>query len=195
MCIYIVVQPSSPSISEKFQRKYSKKVLICVNFLCTAKWLSYTHICSFFLLFRAAGVAYGSSQARELMHVIGATPASLHHSHCNTRSLIHQARPGIEPTSSWILVRFISTEPQWELPHIIYSFPLWFIIGYWIHFPLLYSRTLLSINFSSQKLKLCYPSNTDFQLPPPSSPGNHYLTFCLHEFNGSTCLIEYNVLL
>ena len=24
-------------------------------------------------------------------------------------------RPGIEPTSSWILVRFISTEPHWEL--------------------------------------------------------------------------------
>ena len=26
--------------------------------------------------------------------------------------------PGIEPTSSWILVRFVSAEPQWELPDI-----------------------------------------------------------------------------
>ena len=25
-------------------------------------------------------------------------------------------RPGIEPASSWILVRFVSTEPQWDLP-------------------------------------------------------------------------------
>ena len=25
------------------------------------------------------------------------------------------ARPGIEPASSWILVRFVSAEPQWEL--------------------------------------------------------------------------------
>ena len=28
----------------------------------------------------------------------------------------HQERPGIEPDSSWILVEFVSTEPQWELP-------------------------------------------------------------------------------
>ena len=24
-------------------------------------------------------------------------------------------KPGIEPTSSWILVRFVSAAPQWEL--------------------------------------------------------------------------------
>ena len=28
-------------------------------------------------------------------------------------------RPGIEPTSSWILVRFITAEPQQELPRIV----------------------------------------------------------------------------
>ena len=31
------------------------------------------------------------------------------------RSLTHRARPGIKPTSSWILVGFVSTEAQWEL--------------------------------------------------------------------------------
>ena len=31
------------------------------------------------------------------------------------RSLTHWVRPGIKPASSWILVRFIITEPQWEL--------------------------------------------------------------------------------
>ena len=35
--------------------------------------------------------------------------------HSNAGSLIHWTRPGIEPMSSWILVRFITTEPQWEL--------------------------------------------------------------------------------
>ena len=34
----------------------------------------------------------------------------------HTRSLIHWVRPGMEPTSLWILVRFITAEPQWELP-------------------------------------------------------------------------------
>ena len=34
----------------------------------------------------------------------------------NARSPTHWARAGIEPTSSWILVRFVSTMPQWELP-------------------------------------------------------------------------------
>ena len=33
----------------------------------------------------------------------------------NTRSLTHWAKPGIEPTSSWILMGFLTTEPQEEL--------------------------------------------------------------------------------
>ena len=35
--------------------------------------------------------------------------------HVNARSLTHCVRPGVEPTSSWIPVRFVTTEPQWEL--------------------------------------------------------------------------------
>ena len=35
--------------------------------------------------------------------------------HSNTRPLTHWERPGIEPASSWILVRFISSEPWREL--------------------------------------------------------------------------------
>ena len=35
--------------------------------------------------------------------------------HGNTGSLNYQARPGIEPTLSWILVGFITVEPWWEL--------------------------------------------------------------------------------
>ena len=36
--------------------------------------------------------------------------------HRNTRSLTHWWRQGIEPATSWILVRFVSSESQWELP-------------------------------------------------------------------------------
>ena len=35
--------------------------------------------------------------------------------HSNARSLTHWARPGIKPTSSWMLAGFISTVPQQEL--------------------------------------------------------------------------------
>ena len=59
-------------------------------------------------------MAYGSSQARG---PIGAVAANLHHSHSNVGStsipqfIATSGRPGIEPKSSWILVRFITTEP------------------------------------------------------------------------------------
>ena len=71
------------------------------------------------LLFRATLEAYRSSQDRGQ---IGAAAAGLCHSHSNSKvqatsatytiahdnagSLTHRARPGIEPTSSWILVGF-----------------------------------------------------------------------------------------
>ena len=73
-----------------------------------------------FYLFRVAPMAYGSSQARGW---IGATDASLHHSHSNIGSklhlqptpqlmampwsIMHWAMPGIKPTSSWILFGFV----------------------------------------------------------------------------------------
>ena len=79
---------------------------------------------------RAAPAAYGSSQTRGW---IGAVAAGLHHSHSNAGSriwatsaayttahgnagsLIHWARSGIKPVSSWILAIFVSTKPQREL--------------------------------------------------------------------------------
>ena len=39
-----------------------------------------------------------------------------HHSHSNTGSLTHCASPGIKLVSSWMLVGFVTAEPQWELP-------------------------------------------------------------------------------
>ena len=50
---------------------------------------------------------------------IWATSATYTTAHSNTRSLTHWARPETEPVSSWILVRFVSTAPQWELQKLI----------------------------------------------------------------------------
>jgi len=45
------------------------------------------------------------------------------------RSLTHWLRPGIKPVSSWILVRFATTEPQWERLHLfLFYFLLLFFI-------------------------------------------------------------------
>ena len=100
-----------------------------------------------FCRFRAAPVTYGGSQARGSARAMA---ASLRQSHSNTgsepqqcrmshvlqpsnaRSLTHWARPGIEPASSWMLVRFVNCwattgTPKFEIlkaiwhgtPHVI----------------------------------------------------------------------------
>ena len=81
---------------------------------------------NFFLNFFWGGAptACGSSQARGQ---IVAAAAGLHHSHGNVDFKLHlwptlqlaatpdPSRPGIKPKSLWIYVRFVTTEPQWEL--------------------------------------------------------------------------------
>ena len=52
-------------------------------------------------------------------HQIRAASVTYTTAHGNAVSLIHWARPGIKPVSSWILVRFVSTEPQRELPRTL----------------------------------------------------------------------------
>ena len=90
---------------------------------------------SFPFFFRAAPSAYGCSRARGQ---IRPTAAGLSYSHSNTGSKPHLQPPlqltatpdrqpteqgqGIQPTSSWILVGFLSTVPQWELPLSIFPF-------------------------------------------------------------------------
>jgi len=48
---------------------------------------------------------------RHLAGGVGLCP----HSHSHARFPIHCARPGIEPPSSWVLVRFVPAMPQQEL--------------------------------------------------------------------------------
>ena len=94
---------------------------------------------SFFLLFLwAAPVAYGGSQARGR---IGAAAAGPRQSHSNTRSeprlqptpqlmampdpLTHWARPGTEPTTSWVLVRFVNHCATTGTPHLSALCSVW----------------------------------------------------------------------
>ena len=42
--------------------------------------------------------------------------------HGNAGSVTYSTRPGIELTFSWILVRFVSVEPQWEIPTLNFFF-------------------------------------------------------------------------
>ena len=82
----------------------------------------------YFLFFRATPVAHGGSQVRGHIRAVAPSPYHSHiwatsvtytTAHGNKRSLTHWARPGIEPASSWTLVRFVSTAPWRELlPHV-----------------------------------------------------------------------------
>ena len=81
----------------------------------------------FFCLFRPAPVPYGGSQVRGCIGPVAAgqiraVSATYTTAQGNARSLIHWARPGMEPVSSWALVRFVSAEPWWERPEQISLF-------------------------------------------------------------------------
>ena len=82
----------------------------------------------FFLLFRSIPVAYGGSQTRCLIYTTATAMPDLscifdlHHWGV---SLTHWVRPGIEPTTSCFLVRFISSAPWWELLLFYFIFFLW----------------------------------------------------------------------
>jgi len=83
------------------------------GFLCCENLLSlFNLLFSFVFFLRATPVAKASSQARAWIRALA---AGLHHNHCNMGSLTHWARPGSTPSSSWILGRFFTTEPQWKL--------------------------------------------------------------------------------
>ena len=51
-------------------------------------------------------------------HGIWAMSVTYTTAHDNTRSFIHLVKPGIEPATSWFLVRFVSSAPWQELPRL-----------------------------------------------------------------------------
>ena len=93
--------------------------------ICVCMYI-YTYIYIYIHFFMASPTAYGSSQARGRVaaaaagqqphpqQYIQAISATYTTAHSNARSLAHWWEPGIEPKPSWILVRFLTTEPQCE---------------------------------------------------------------------------------
>ena len=80
-------------------------------------------------------MAYGSFQARGQIghhsrwptpqpqpHPILAPAVTYTTAHGNTGSFTHGAGPGIEPASSWVLVGFVTAEPQGELQEFFLAF-------------------------------------------------------------------------
>ena len=78
-----------------------------------------------FGLFRAASIAYRGSQARGRIRAVAYTAATaardVSRACGNAGSLTHGVRPGIGSESSWILVRFVSTESRQELLEILFN--------------------------------------------------------------------------
>ena len=109
------------------------ELLALVNF-DNKIYLFFIFLMYLFLLFRATPVAHGGSQDRGQiqaaaagLHHRTATPdlsliCSLHHSSGPHQIPTHWARPGIKTTSSWILVGFVTTEPQWKCLFVFFFF-------------------------------------------------------------------------
>ena len=108
-----------------------------------ATWVVVTWVfILFFCLFRTLPRAYGSFQARGQIgavavslsqpeqHQIWAAPATYTTAHGKAGFLIHRARPGIQSVSSWMLVKFVSAEPQQEL--CPFSNQFLFLFCYWV---------------------------------------------------------------
>ena len=121
---------------------------------------------NFFFLFRAAPAAYGSSGARGR---IGAVAAGLHHSHSNARSLTHWVRPGIEPTSSWIFFRFVSSAPWRELWVFIYKLQLdpWTTQVWTVWATALHGLQLVESVDTGPECEVTWEFSTVWELPHP----------------------------
>ena len=123
----VLISPRQRKRKNKREPRAQKSGENCL-FLCNnhQRCKSSGPIFFFFGLFRATPTAYESSQARGR---IGTAASGLHHRHSDTGSKptyitahdktgfpTHWGKPGIKPMFSWILVKFITTDPPWELP-------------------------------------------------------------------------------
>ena len=117
-----------------FNEKFSVKKSWGINVLKENRWLIEERVYifsffffSFFFLFRAtsphhmefASLGVESELQLPAYATATATPdlspsATYTTAHSNARFLTYWVGPGIKPTSSWILVGFVSTEPQQE---------------------------------------------------------------------------------
>ena len=107
-------------------------------------YVNYTST-SFFVLFYFLGPHPWHMEAPRLGIEWELTAACLYHSHSHTRSLTQWARPGVEHTSSWILVGFFFTVPRWELPKRFLKRNLFLLIK------VIYKKLQLTLYFQSHE--------------------------------------------
>ena len=106
---------------------------------------------------------------------IQALSATYTTAHGNTRSLTHWVRPGIEPASSWIPVRFVSAKPLWELGKYFFVYLPFLFSWENIHFsffPFSPLHTLGMEKFLGQGLNL-HPSSDNAGCLATRQPGNY----------------------
>ena len=119
--------PISPSSLYSCFISFSFLFFLSVSF---TSFLSFFSFFSFVLSFLAAPTAYGNSQGRDWIRAVAAG-LGLCHSHSNVgslpclqpyttahgdaRFLTHWVRLGNQPVLSWMLVGFVTAEPQWKL--------------------------------------------------------------------------------
>ena len=143
LCISVLSFVTSHSFLIYFTRSSFFSVTVAKGFLILLIFskkkkkktvLSFTDF-FFSFLFRPIPAAYGCSPRVDIkselqlkpmpwpqQHQNWAASATYTTAHSNTRSLTYWVGPGIKPISSWILLRFITTEPQWEFSDLFYCF-------------------------------------------------------------------------
>ena len=126
----------------------------CVNLSTPAKWFSYTpHTHTH----THTHIYVGDLGWEDLLEKGKATHSTLQYSSLDNSMdcTVH----GVAKSQTWLS----------DFHIYIYSFPLWFITGYWIWFSLLYSRTLLFIHSLYTHLHLLTPNSQSFPPVLPSS--------------------------
>ena len=135
-----------------------------------------------FFVFSAAPTAYGSSQARGWFGAVaaglchnhsnsGSGPATYITTHNNARSLSHWSRAGIEPETSWILVRFVNRWATVGIPMLYF----WVVTGTAAQLPNLgLLPDLFSLKNWTQTLFLSWVA-VDVQICPNSEAENSVL--------------------
>ena len=125
--------------------------------------------------------------------------------HGITGSLTHWARPGFNPSSSWILFGFLTTEPQWELlinlfsewnyRYVFFSISLLFIslvfFCYYIFFQFVCCSFLSFLRWKHKLLFSAFP----WGLFPAlyHEKGSHFPFLCARTFEWCPGYCERNV--
>ena len=101
-------------------------VLLCFYFILFYFILFYFILFYFIFCFLGLHPGYGSnwsyswwSTSQPQQQRIRATSVIYTTVHGNAGSITHWKRSGIKPATSWFLVGFVSTAPQWELPVLL----------------------------------------------------------------------------